>query len=191
MNKTLQQELTEKTEKKNPFFPSPFPPFPPVNNPQSAIRNRITARRSLALPSRRGRARLPRNLRGYGTFPWHNAPEVGSSVRSEIFVANQPKKHLKLRQERNMALLTELEFMPSSHYRNVAPDGAFNERQGIRGVPRHNEPPPVVGVSCRANSSLLLNPQKTSKNPHAQFLTGGIAERTHSPAAGKWPRCYY
>ena len=83
-------------------------------------------------------------------FPWHNAPEVGSSVRSEIFVANQPKKHLKLRQERNMALLTELEFRPSSHYRNVAPAGAFHERQGIGGVPWHHEPPPVVGVSCRA-----------------------------------------
>ena len=30
-----------------------------------------------------------------------------------------------------MALLTELEFMASSNYRNVAPDSAFNERQGL------------------------------------------------------------
>ncbi len=52
-----------------------------------------------------------------------------------------------------MALLTELEFMPSSHYRNVAPDGACNERQGIGGVPWHHEPPSVVGVSSRAGDA--------------------------------------
>ncbi len=30
-----------------------------------------------------------------------------------------------------MTLLTELEFMPSSNYRYVAPAGAFHERQGM------------------------------------------------------------
>ncbi len=49
-----------------------------------------------------------------------------------------------------MALLTELNFMPSTNYRYVAPTGAFHERQGIGGVPRHIEPPSVVGVSSGA-----------------------------------------
>ncbi len=51
-----------------------------------------------------------------------------------------------------MPLLTKLDFIPSSNYRNVAPDGASNESQGIEGVPWHNEPHFVVGVSSRAGT---------------------------------------
>ena len=96
----------------------------------------------------------------------------GLKLRQERDLCSEPaEKYLKLRQERNMALLTELEFMPSSHYGNVAPDGAFNERQGIRGVPWHNKPHFMAGVSSRAGS--------------VQKLAGARLERVQDKVVGR------
>ncbi len=63
-----------------------------------------------------------------------------------------------------MPLLTELEFIPFSNYRDFAPDGASDETQGIQRVPWDKEPHFVVGVSSRAKPPMLLNPQEASMN---------------------------